>query len=557
MGTLLVVAAAMGLVASLVTPRAEKRPAETMRGVAFTSFTYEGRDAAPTTPAPAGAIANPILTGSYPDPSICRAGDSYYLVTSTFAYFPGIPVFKSKDLAHWEQVGHVLSRPGQLQLKGRTMTEGIYAPAIRYSRGKFYVISTSTWGVGNFVSTATDPAGPWSDPVALPEVHGIDPSLFFDEESGKAYVVHNGEAPEKKPLYDGHRAIYLLEFDPETGKTTSEPKLLVNGGTDLAKKPIWIEGPHIYRVGGKYILMCAEGGTGPQHSEVVFRADKVEGPYEPYSGNPILTQRHLPEGRADAVTTAGHADLVEGPGGKWYGVFLACRRPARGSVITGRETFMLPVEWREGWPVFVGGTEPIALPAGEGVKVVDEFNGPTLGLAWNFLRTPPEEGEAWWSLTARPGALVMVPRGVALTSKENPSFVGRRQQHQVCTATAAMDLDAGTPDGEAGIVAIQNETHYLFLGARVGPGGARKLFLERCNGKADAKPEEVTSTDLPATAKLTLRIRAEMERYTFEYASDGGEWKTLAGDVDGSLLGIGATNGFVGTYLGMYARTRE
>ncbi|NLA21707.1 MAG: glycoside hydrolase family 43 protein, partial [Candidatus Marinimicrobia bacterium] len=230
---------------------------------------------------------NPILAGFYPDPSICRVGDDYYLVNSTFAYFPGIPVFHSRDLVNWKLIGHVMDRAEQMNLEGLGVSEGIFAPAIRFHDGLFYITCTLVGAGGNYVVTAQNPAGPWSNPVWLPQIDGIDPSLFFDQD-GKAYIVYNSVAPNNRPLYEGHRTIRMYQFDYEKLKVISPEIILVNGGTDISKKPIWIEGPHIFRKDNFYYLICAEGGTSWEHSEVVFRSEQVTGPYVPYAKNPIL-----------------------------------------------------------------------------------------------------------------------------------------------------------------------------------------------------------------------------------------------------------------------------
>ena len=209
-------------------------------------------------------FTNPVLAGFYPDPSICRVNQDYYLVNSTFAYFPGIPVFHSKDLVHWELIGHVLDRPGQLDTQGMGLSRGIFAPAIAYHDGLFYVTCTVVDGGGNFVVTSEQSGGPYSMPVWLPEINGIDPSLYFDD-NGKAYVLYNSEAPDSRPLYDGHRTIRMYEFDIDSMKITGDEMLLVNGGSDLSKKPVWIEGPRIYHRFGYYYLMAAEGGTAEDH----------------------------------------------------------------------------------------------------------------------------------------------------------------------------------------------------------------------------------------------------------------------------------------------------
>lgn len=293
---------------------------------------------------------NPVLTGFYPDPALCKANGQFYLTTSTFAYFPGLPIFTSTDLVSWKQIGNAMDRPSQMKLEGLGISRGNFAPGISFHEGTFYVVCTLADAGGNFIVTATDPAGPWSDPYFLPEVNGIDPSVVF--EGDKTYIVYNSIPPGDTSLYSGHRTIRMVEFDRDSMKVIGDNKIIVNGGTDLSKKPVWIEAPHIYQINDYYYLMCAEGGTGPQHSEVIFRSKDIWGPYEPWEKNPILTQRDLDPARANPVTTAGHADMVQMDNGDWWAVFLAVR-PYEGNYFnTGRETFLAPVRWTEdGWPV--------------------------------------------------------------------------------------------------------------------------------------------------------------------------------------------------------------
>ncbi|MEY4489989.1 MAG: hypothetical protein RIQ79_2497, partial [Verrucomicrobiota bacterium] len=257
----------------------------------FSSFSYEGHDPLfEHAPVKSNDFYNPILAGFYPDPSICRVGEDFYLINSSFSYYPGVPIFHSRDLVNWTQLGHVLDRPSQLDLDGLPVSSGIFAPAITWHDGLFYMITTTIRGIGNFYVTATNAAGPWSEPQRL-KFDGIDPSFFFDDD-GKAYVVHNGSPPDNQPLYNGHRAIWLWEFDPAT-KAVKNGRILVNGGVDISKQPVWIEGPHIFKRNGFYYLTCAEGGTGPDHSQVVFRTRSLSEPFVPGSQNPILTQRDL------------------------------------------------------------------------------------------------------------------------------------------------------------------------------------------------------------------------------------------------------------------------
>ena len=250
---------------------------DTSTWVQFTSFTYAGK----ATAAPgAGEYLNPVVAGFYPDPSICRVGDDYYLVNSAFNYFPGIPIWHSMDLVNWTQIGNVIDRPSQFAMRGGQVSSGTYAPTIRYHDGTYYVVCTLVGGIGNFYVTAKDPKGPWSEPVRLQGVGGIDPSFFFDDD-GKCYICNCDEPPERRAQYNGHRSIRLQEVDLDQKKVVGEQTILVNGGTDISQHPVWCEGPHLYKINKTYYLMCAQGGTGTAHSEVIFKSDHLRGPYVP------------------------------------------------------------------------------------------------------------------------------------------------------------------------------------------------------------------------------------------------------------------------------------
>ncbi|MDD4638081.1 MAG: family 43 glycosylhydrolase, partial [Bacteroidales bacterium] len=408
----------------------------------FDLFSYKGMDDFYNENPLSGANSfySSILPGWYSDPSICTNGEGdYYLVTSTFTFFPGVPVFHSRDLVNWKQVGNVLERPSQLvNMIGQHVSGGIFAPAISYNpHNKTYYMITTNVGAGNFFVKTQDPAGDWSDPIRLPEVGGIDPSFFFDED-GKAYIVNNDE-PDEKPEYSGHRAIRIQEFDVATDKTFGPRKVLVNKGVRPEEKPIWIEGPHMYKINGKYFLMSAEGGTGDWHSEVILRGDSPMGKFTPWEKNPILTQRSLKKDRPNPITCAGHADLVQTKEGEWWAVFLACRPIDNKFENLGRETFIIPVKWSEdGFPYMTQGDDlvPMILKR-EGVKrektvtfgnfeVTDDFNAPTLGLEWMTLRTP---GTDLYSLTDKKGFLSLKCAEVSSKERKTPAFIARRMQH--------------------------------------------------------------------------------------------------------------------------------
>jgi len=543
--------------------------------VQFNTFSYWGTDFGATRLPGQRQFLNPILAGFYPDPSICRVGEDYYLVNSSFSYFPGVPIFHSKDLVNWAQLGCVLDRPSQFStLRQGDVSRGIYAPSIRHHRGVYYVITTLINGGGNFYVTGQDPAGPWSEPNWLPEVEGIDPSFFFDDDGG-AYVLHCGPPPNNRALYGGHRTIRIQAFDLTAGHTKGEQRILVDGGTDISKQPIWIEGPHLFKRNGRYYLIAAEGGTGEGHSEVVFQADSVWGPFRPFAGNPILTQRHLPETRPIPITCVGHADFVQTPGGEWWAVFLGCRPYERNCYNTGRETFLLPVRWENDWPIILKGEEIVpriaqrpALPPNPAAKVAlngslswtDNFDRDRLDLRWHFLRPPVGR---WHSLRHAPGSLLMAPRSVALSSYGNPSFIGCRQQHANVAASVEITVNPETARCDAGLVAFQNETHYLLLGIRVEGGGVNEVFLEQLSSGADrgdaaSAPRILAAAPLPQGAeRIALKIESTGLPYSFYYGINRGEFKPLIENVDGSILSTKIAGGFQGVMLAMFARTAQ
>jgi len=522
-------------------------------------------------PGDGNEFTNPILSGFYPDPSICRVNDDFYIVNSSFAYFPGIPVFHSIDLVHWSLIAHVLDRPEQLNLDSLGVSRGIFAPAIRYHGGLFYVTCTLVDRGGNFVVTSEKAEGPWSDPVWLPGINGIDPSLFFDND-GKAYLIYNSVAPGDRPLYDGHRTIRMRAFDPLHLRPTGDERILVDGGTDIGKKPVWIEGPHIFRKDDFYYLIAAEGGTGDQHSEVVFRSRDVGGPYVSCEKNPILTQRNLDPQREHPVTSTGHADLVETESGAWWAVFLGCRPYPpyeKGYYNTGRETFLAPVRWQEGWPVInpdhatVQYTYPLPVqssrPAAESgysgnFHFSDEFGGSTLGRDWMFLRTPREK---WYSLTGRPGYLAMHVRPERCSQPVNPSFVGWRQPHARGHASVSLDFLPATDREKAGLLIFQNEHHFYFLCKSVHEGvPAIQLYRSVTRPDAGHDMDLMCSQNLERDTPpgpVLLKVEARGDTYAFFFGSTPNEWQLLRENVPAEFLSTKVAGGFVGCVYALYA----
>ena len=527
------------------------------------SVRYQGNDN--QAPLQAGNFRNPILPGFYPDPSIVRVGADFYLVNSTFGYFPGLPIHHSRDLVDWQQIGNAIDRPDQLDYGNDELTRGLFAASISYHDGTFYIVNTCFYcDGGNFLIHARDPAGPWSDPVWLP-VHGIDPSLFFDDD-GSTWVVHN-DVPDGPLRYDGHRAIWLQRINPATGQAIGARRLLVDAGADPASNPAHVEGPHLFKHDGWYYLTAAEGGTGEQHAQMVWRSRDLAGPYLPGPDNPVLTQRDLDPARPTPVTSTGHAEFVELADGSWWAVFLATR-PYRGNQYNlGRETFLLPVQWHDGWPQVLPRNVAVPLqlprpplPATASTDSAafgwnETFNAPRLPPQWLTLHPPRA---AWFAtgsdgLHLQPGTTSLGAQGEA----GQAHYLGHRLQHH--HATLEMQVAAGSvADGElAGLALLQNERHYYVLGIDNG-GGQRQVALYLRDGEQDPDTGRLLAAAALPTgiADVRLRLRVDGPRAQAWYATSDGQWQRLGEELDASLLSVDSAGGFIGNTFGPYALRR-
>lgn len=530
----------------------------------FTSYVYQGEDQVyENNPLKPDEFYNPILQGCYPDPSITRKGDDYYLVTSTFAMFPGVPIFHSKDLVNWTQIGHVLDRKSQLKVQDTGISAGIYAPSIKYNANNetFYMITTQFAGdINNMVVKTKDPFQGWSEVYKL-KFNGIDPSLFFDD-NGKAYVVHNDAPDRGKELYNGHRVIKIWEYDVENDQVIAgTDKIIVDGGVDISRKPIWIEAPHIYKKNGIYYLMCAEGGTGDWHSEVIFTSENPMGPYVPAPNNPILSQRYLNSNRANKVDWAGHADLVEGTDGKHYGVFLAIRPNEKGLVNTGRETFILPVDWSGKYPVFENGLVPmepkLKMPKGVENKTgtegffpngnftfADNFTAPKLDYRWIGMRGPRED-----FITTSKNGLNIKPFAVSIKAVAPVSALFQRQQHQHFTATTTMKFTPKSENELAGLTCYQSERfNYVF-----GITKKDKDFYILLEKTEKGQSKIIASAKIDVKMPVQLQVTAKGDEYKFNYSVDGVNFTNLGGIVSGDILSTNVAGGFTGSLIGLYA----
>lgn len=489
-------------------------------------------------------VKNPILNGFYPDPSICRVGEDFYLVNSSFAYFPGVPIFHSKDLANWKQIGNILDRESQIPLKDSKHSGGIFAPTIRFYNGTYYMITTNVSGGGNFIVTAKTPEGPWSDPFWLgPEAIGIDPSLFFDED-GTCYYVGTRPNPEGV-RYNGDWEIWVQKLDIPSMKLIEDSHAIWKGAL---KEVIWPEGPHLYKKDGYYYLMIAEGGTGPNHAVTVARSKEIFGAYENNPNNPIITHRHL--GKDYPIIYVGHADLVDDTNGNWYMVMLASRR-CEGYVGLGRETFLAKVVWEDGWPVVnpgVGKLEDIVVLPFEQVERSEPKTQTLIGNDDMYdvvmLRNP---GMPFYSKHEDKVILKFLPE--TLKEKKSPSFLGLRQLEYEYEAVQHLLVGELSEEEEAGLVILQsNEYHVLFcLKANDADKNSFKLqIIKVTNLKDDLLLEKVITNK-----EITLKVKGHGQKADFILVQEQEE--ILLEGVDIHEMSTEVAGGFVGNTIGVYA----
>ncbi|MCQ2597614.1 MAG: glycoside hydrolase family 43 protein [Treponema sp.] len=470
---------------------------------------------------------NPVLRGMYPDPSVCRAGDKFYMVTSTFHFFPGVPLFESDDMITWHQIGHVLTRKSQLLLGDIGASGGIYAPNIRYHNGRFYMVVTNVSNIGNFYVWTDDIYGEWSDPICV-EQSGIDPTLFFDDD-GKTYFVSNGNDE------NGVGYIQISEIDIETGKKLSENKPLWYGTGGR-----YIEAPHVYKFGEYYYVLDAEGGTEYGHMVNYARSKNLMGPYEPCPANPVLTNRDM---GGYQLQGAGHGDIVEAPDGTWWFCHLAFRQIDRYMPFhhLGRETCVQPVYWKDGW--FYIGTEGQALLETEvetchkigtqDFSYEKTFENLTLKNDWNYLRNPVFE-----NYRVNNDSVELKSTEITLNEAKSPTWIGVR----ACEFEEDVSVQVVCGGGEAGLSIMMDENHHY------------EIFVQNDNGKCSANlrlrigPCDYIKKSIPLKSNCaTLRILSNNYSYTF-YADD-----ECLGSADTRYLSSEVACGFTGVYNGLYA----
>ncbi len=490
---------------------------------------------------------NPIIPGFNPDPSICRVGDDFYIATSTFEFFPGVPIYHSKNLVNWEHIGYCLTRKPQLPLQGCGASKGIYAPTIRYHDGVFFMIAANVSGGGTFIVHTPDIHGEWSEPVWL-NMYGFDPSLFWDDD-GTCYMV-------AVHWIDDEAGHYLYKIDPFTGKILSEAFLLTHGCGGKAT-----EAPHIYKIHGKYYLLLSEGGTEYGHMVKILRSNSIYGPYEECPRNPILTHRESGGDGSDSIQGVGHADIVEDQNGNWWAVCLGFRPISAFYHNLGRETFLAPLVWdSEGWPI-IGNNGRLntimegSLPgkvenpvSADNFSFFDDFNGDKLDLRWNFLRNPLAE-----NYELKNSKLTLRGSDITLSTPcGNPTMLAVRQQAFENSVTATMSGDVALGQSSGITVFYNDSAHYDILVSKEEDGfyvNLRRQIFD-INVITDRRKIDYSGS-------IRLRIETATDFHSFYYEVDG-EW---------ILLGRGMTAGlckeaifplsFTGCYLGMFSEKGE
>ena len=510
-------------------------------------------------------FSNPIIRGGYPDPSICKVGDTFYLVNSSFEYFPGLPIHKSKDLINWELIGYGLDRKSQVSSKVNLIdvqsNGGIHAPTIRYHDGVFYIITTNVYfdvdkqkaDMINFIITADDPSGPWSDPIHILGAPGIDPDLFFDDDGRVWYV---GNQMPKNPNFNGEGEIWLQELDLNEFKLIGERHLLWRGacGGD------WAEGPHMYKKDGRYYLLIAEGGTSFNHAVMVALSDNIEGPYISNPRNPIITSRHL--SYDNWVNSTGHGDVIELDDGRSYMVLLGIRNEiARGSNM-GRETFLVPInwerepfEWKETkylWPVVAAETGKIerinevvfsGSIQNEDTSFEDKFESNNLDLKWNFRRYPIEN---IYHLDKSESRLNLICHQNQIKERVRAALLGFKQTEASFEYSTKMFFEPSNNGSEAGITIFQKDDNYInFTLIR----NDDKIVLQSYAVK-DTEIEQFLSESIKQyNGQIEFRIVANEDSYKLYYKTSRKDFELFT-ILNGDLV---ISKGYTGAHLGLFA----
>ncbi len=516
-------------------------------------------------------LVNPIIPGFYPDPSICRVGHDFYLVCSSFEMYPGLPVFHSTDLMHWQQIGNAMTPENKFHMERNCGVGGLMAPTIRYHKGVFYIINTNFADKGNYIITAADPAGPWSEPHWTDDVPGIDASLFIDDDD-QAYVIGTGNVWDNGTGVK-ERGIWIAKYNLERFCMEGEPITIFNSALRCAAAP---ESPHIYHIGEYYYLIIAEGGTEHYHAVMCARSKELFGFFEGDPANPVMTHRHM--GFTAPIINVGHADLVDLPDGSWYAVMLASRLIDGKYKNLGRETFICPVVWERGWPLFSSQTgkleweydAPMCLEPSkcEPEPELDDFNGEKLPMHMVFWGTP---GKPFYKIQDSMLELKCIHQRLddelhSMGMDERPhddryaAYVSRRQRAVNVKISAKMEF---YPKGNesAGIAIVQSMNHQVHV-ERILENGKQLVRVMLITADYDRPPyfpgftSTTNRTEIKSiewdSAEIVLGIEMLGEKFIVAYGSDADSMKELC-TVDGALINPEKVGCMCGTLLGMYA----
>tara|TARA_Y100001954_G_C15808817_1_gene604076 strand:+ start:1255 stop:2949 length:1695 start_codon:yes stop_codon:yes gene_type:complete len=524
-----------------------------------------------------GFYINPVISGAHPDPSICRVGDDFYIVNSSFEYFPGLPIHHSKDLVNWELIGHGLHREdqcnGEMNLVDVQSDGGIHAPTIRYHKGKFYIITTNVYNSGdgkpglmrNFIITAENPSGPWSNPHVIEGAPGIDPDIFFDSD-GKVYFIGTHNPGDMNA--NGIGEIWVQELDIKNWMLIGERKTVWDGVFGCCT-----EGPHIYKEHGLYYLLVAEGGTGKNHAVMMAASENIFGPYEENPRNPVLTTRHVTEDYF--VNSTGHADMIELPDKRWYMVSLGKRNDLDGDANMGRETYLTPMVWE---PTIVKWQQvsetkwepvnylfPVASPLTGKVEryeklpfqdkpqyknntFVDDFLFPKLDLEWTFIRVPQKNT---YSLEAKRGSLRLYTKPGTIENRKRFSMIGFRQRESDFEYQVKMEFAPKDDKVESGIIHYQKEWNYL---SNTVYKENKRFYLEQRLKEKNKINEKTIKRILLKDYKndILFKVVSKNDKYTFYYSLNNDEnfkyftsldaIKILDRNYTGALLGVFSTS---------------
>lgn len=516
-------------------------------------------------------LQNPIIPGFYPDPTICRVGKDFYLACSSFEMFPGIPIFHSRDLVHWEQIGNALTAENNFHMERNSGVGGIMAPTLRYHNGTFYILNANFADKGNYIITAEDPAGPWSEPHWLTDIPGIDASLFFDND-GQAYVMGTGDCWDNGAGVM-ERGIWVAKYDIENFRRTSEPVTIFNSALRGGSAP---EAPHIYHIGDWYYLIIAEGGTEHYHAVMVARSRRIMEFFEGNPANPVMTHRHM--GFKCPITNVGHADLVELEDGTWYAVMLGSRLIDEKYKNLGRETFICPVVWERDWPLFSPQTGKVewSYEAPESLEQVsyekfpekEDFDQDKLPLYMVTWGTP---GSGCYKIEDSCLKLRCIPQileaelepmkmdGV-LSDDKYTAFMARRQCAVNASVSAGMHFLPEHTE-TAGIAAVQAMNHQLHI-ERAVEDGKQVVRVVLVTAEYN-KPPYFPGFESRTEKKVLKSAPWDKEDIVLKLDMKGEDFTVLIGEnenqleefckVDGALINPEKVGCMCGTLLGMYA----